>query len=356
MLRLLFAVSATVLALFGSAAAFEGEIRLKRIEVQDAYGFDRPLPAFHILVPYDWTTDGGVVWAYNGNGCGFGMPYINWTATGPDGISAVQILPSEIWGGMSYAQNPNGCPQVMATHLTDFLPWYIKRYRPSIRNYSYRARPEFVEELNKQATRQATALGGEMLLYAEAGEATYEWDWNGRTVRERVGLVVVFSVTNNPGGYSAVNVSVLGGLALRAPQGIDPGDYELFANTFLVVPGYAALIQEFQARMQAIALKGVMDRAAIWRKVQAEIGEIITQVYADAQEVYDRVAGAHSRAIRGVEVATDPTTGQDIEIPAEAGSAWQMPDGTIVISDDPNYDPSADIGSGGKKIERQPRR
>ncbi|MFT3808500.1 MAG: hypothetical protein QM698_01135 [Micropepsaceae bacterium] len=356
MRRLLAAAAAVLAGLISTASGFEGEIRLKRIEVVDAYGFDRPVPAFHILVPYDWTTDGGVVWSYNGNGCGFGMPYINWSATGPDGISGVQILPSETWGGMSYAANPDGCPQVMTTHLTEFLPWYLKRYRPSIRNYTYRARPEFAEELNKQASRTGNALGGQTLLYAEAGEASYEWDWNGRTVRERVGLVVVFSVTNNPGGYAAVNVSVLGGLALRAPQGVDPGSYEIFANTFLVVPGYAALIQEFQARMQAIALKGVMDRAAIWRKVQAEIGEIIAQVYADAQAAYDRVSADRSRAMRGVEVATDPTTGQDIEIPAGAGSAWQMPDGTIVISDDPNYDPEAELGGGGKKIERDKRR
>lgn len=356
MLRLLLTLAAALIALASSAFAFQGEMRLKRIEVVDAYGFDRPLPAFHILVPHDWQTDGGVVWTYNGNGCGFGMPYINWTATGPDGISAVQILPSENWGGMSYAQNQNGCPQVMTTHLTEFLPWYIQRYRASIRNYSYRARPEFAEELNKHASRTGNALGGETLLYAEAGEATYEWDWNGRTVRERVGLIVVFSVTNNPGGYVAVSVNVLGGLALRAPQGIDPGSYEIFANTFLVVPGYAAIIQEFQARMQAIALKGVMDRAAIWRKVQAEIGEIITQVYADAQAAYDRVSAERSRAMRGVEAVVDPSTGQDIEIPAGAGSAWQMPDGTIVISDDPDYDPTEEHGSGGKKIEREPRR
>ncbi len=344
--------AAVVAALIVSGVAFAGEVRLKRVDVADAQGFDRPLPAFTILVPTDWRTEGGIVWAYNGAGCGLGMPYINWTATGPDGVSAVQIVPSESWGGMSYAANQNGCPQVMATSLSEFMPWYLKRYRQGIRNYAYTPRPEFAEELNKSASRVPTALGGEIATYAEAGEATFEWTWQGRTIRERVGLVAVFNVTRNPGGYAAVSVTVTGGVSLRAPEGGDPARFQTFANTFLPVPGYVALVQAFQERMQAIALKGVMDRAAIWRQAQAEISAIIAEVYANAQEAYDRVAAAHSRQIRDVDVYTDPATGSEIELP-QGAAVWAMPDGTYIFSDDPNYDPAqAGEGDGGRKMKR----
>ena len=33
-------------------------------------------------------------------------------------------------------------------------------------------------------------------------------------------------------------------------------------------------------------------------------------------------------------------------------SVWLMPDGTYVISDDPNYNPEKEYGEGGKKMTR----
>lgn len=351
MLRLLAAVLCALIAFAAPAAAFEGNIRLKLVQVEDLYGFDKPLPAFSILVPNDWKTEGGIVWEFNGSGCGVGTPYLNWTATGPDGVSAVQILPSENWSGMSYAPNPEGCPKVMTQNLPEFIRWYVNHYRGSVRNFAFQPKPEYAAEFNKGASRTPNALGGESLVYAEAGQATFEWDYQGRTIREQVGLVAVFNVTNNPGGYLAVSVALVSGMALRAPAEINPADYELFASTFLPVPGYVALIQEFQARMQAIALKGVMDRAAIWRQVQAEISQIISDVYANAQAAYDRTSAESSRAMRGVDVYTDPATGQKVELPNSA-SVWRMPDGTYVISDDPNYDPAPEHGDGGTKMTR----
>ena len=339
------------MAISGPAAAFEGNIQLKLVKVDDQYAIDRPIPAFSILVPADWTTEGGIVWQYNGSGCGAATPFLNWTATSPDKISGVQLLPSENWGGMSYAANPQGCPQVMTQHLPEFMHWYVNHYRGKVKNFSFEPKPEFAAEINKNASRTGNVLGGQTSVYAEAGQATFEWDYQGTVIRERVGMVVVFNITDNPGGYLAVNISIMSGVALRAPAGIDPASYEIFARTFFAVPGYVAFIQQFQERMAAIALKGTMDRAAIWRAAQAEIGQIITQVYADAQAAYDRVAVDASRTIRGVDVYTDPVSGQEVELPNSA-SAWQMPDGTYIISDDPNYDPSAEHGDGGKKMAK----
>jgi len=183
MQRLLAAVLGALMAISGPAAAFEGNIQLKLVKVDDQYAIDRPIPAFSILVPADWTTEGGIVWQYNGSGCGAATPFLNWTATSPDKISGVQLLPSENWGGMSYAANPQGCPQVMTQHLPEFMHWYVNHYRGKVKNFSFEPKPEFAAEINKNASRTGNVLGGQTSVYAEAGQATFEWDGDPRAGR-----------------------------------------------------------------------------------------------------------------------------------------------------------------------------
>lgn len=351
-MRWVLTVCLSFIALASPAFAAD-HLRLKLVRIQDTSGFEKPVEAFTVLVPADWQTAGGVVWQYNARSCGYSMPYVAWKTTAPDGVSSFEIIPAQSWGGMSYAANPDGCPQVMVTTMRDYMAAFVAAYRGKVSNYRYRDLPQRAEELNQSASRTPTAPGGEVAQYAEAGEASFEWTYEGRRVREKIALLTVFSVTRNPGAL-AVTANQIGGYALRAPAGgIDPAAFERFTNTFRINPGYGELIRRFQETMQAIALKGVMERAAIWRAAQAEISRMIVEVYQNAQAAYDRASHARSRAMLGLSPYIDPATGATIELPTSA-VAWQMPDGTIIISDDPNFDPAVQLGEPGTPVRPDP--
>src|SRR5579884_1523918 len=43
-------------------------LRLKRVELVDPHGFERPIPALSLLIPSDWTFAGQVVWPLDAAG------------------------------------------------------------------------------------------------------------------------------------------------------------------------------------------------------------------------------------------------------------------------------------------------
>ena len=56
------ALLALLLPLSGGAAE-PGYLRLKRVQIIDRHGFDKPMPAMSMLVPADWSFDGQVRYA-----------------------------------------------------------------------------------------------------------------------------------------------------------------------------------------------------------------------------------------------------------------------------------------------------
>jgi hypothetical protein len=63
----------------------------------------------------------------------------------------------------------------------------------------------------------------------------------------------------------------------------------------------------------------------------------------------DRMHKANVRTNREVQGWRDPRGGGVVELPQYCQHAWQLRDGSYVLTDDPNFDPGRDIGMAGKE-------
>ena len=62
----------------------------------DNQGFGQPMPAFSLMVPQHWQTEGGVVWSQSDpcNSMGYNFAF---AAAAPDRRFGVAVLPSLSW-------------------------------------------------------------------------------------------------------------------------------------------------------------------------------------------------------------------------------------------------------------------
>jgi hypothetical protein len=82
-------------------------------------------------------------------------------------------------------------------------------------------------------------------------------------------------------------------------------------------------------------------------KIQADLDSFITQTYvhmsANAQRVSDQGFRANDQNLRDVQTFRDPTTGRQVELSNQYGHAWLYGANEYVMSDDPNFNPNAQL-------------
>ena len=82
-----------------SMAAVDGAppryFKMKSVQVIDKGGFAKPTPAMDVLVPSDWTFEGGVQWA--NRGCFADLAAVTFKTTSPDGKIVIEAFPSFSW-------------------------------------------------------------------------------------------------------------------------------------------------------------------------------------------------------------------------------------------------------------------
>jgi len=84
-------VALALLLLSGSEGwGKSGGLRLKKVEIVDAQGFERPMTALTLLIPMEWQARGGVRWNAAAM-CQTDGTRLEWTATGPGGFQAKGI-------------------------------------------------------------------------------------------------------------------------------------------------------------------------------------------------------------------------------------------------------------------------
>lgn len=350
-------VGAIALASGVDAASAGDTIRVRRAEIVDANGFERPLVAATVFVPADWQVEGGVFWSTQADPCGGGGYNFDWRAISPDGWSAIQIFPMERWQWNSWgAPDPAGCPSARITSARHYLEEVVRRFRPGARLLDFRRRPDIEQEL-AQFNQTTPMPMGELRSWAEVGEALIGYQQNGVEMRETLTSAVVLSVTTTlpMAGMPAAEFlqgSTLPGLAVRAPNGeLDFQMVELIRKSIQPGPEWSDRIARHEARIAGIQIQGARDRS----RITAETGEAIRQMQADSWRRYsessDRLARERSEAIRGVETYDDPYIGGTVQLDNSYDQAWRLNDGTYVLSNDPSFDPYRVFGIEGRRLE-----
>ncbi len=341
----------------------KGAVRVKPAKIIDRNGFGQPMVAATMMVPVGWQTQGGIVWQQNMSGCGPNTPHINWTATAPDGSSAIQMLPEEKWTGhnMQYPGMPQSqCPNVTITDPRQYATQYIQRLRPGARILDYRERGDIVEAVSKMLPPPMQNMPGmEFRQWIGAGDALIGYNMQGREMRELVGVVALFGLTRMSDGMGGVtemySIFSLPTFAYRALDGqLDFDKAAMVRNSYRADPQWSAKMAQHNAKIAGINAKGAADRSRITSQTYNEISDMQMDSWRKQQASSDRNQREFSEYIRGVETYNDPYNGGTVQLDNTYENAWQLNDGTFVLTDDASFNPYAATGQDGQKLEPTP--
>lgn len=352
--------------------------RMKMVRIIDNQGFGQPVEVARFLMPADWRGEGGVQWDGSMLRCPANMIKLTYRATGPDGLSGLEVMPQYVWTAASdpmmaqimrqSAANGTGCDVGPVTNSVGFLrQMVLPRMRPGARFIN----GEQIAAATQAKQQQLAQTYGPMIragyvrgFQADFGAIRIELNQGGQPVHEWLSASVTSvampsantaalmqgQMNNNASTFTMVSEGVF---ALRAPAG--RFDAKLAATILASVrpnPQYQKAVGDFLAGMQNTANRGAMDRARIWHEAGQQISATISQSYQYQQAVQDRAAAQFSQAIRGVETYVHPTTGQRVELTGGFDNAWVNNRGEYLISDQPGFNPAVTLREDWTQLRR----
>jgi hypothetical protein len=367
--RTLVAALLTLSAAVASAAVLPaGALRVQKLEVIDRQGFDRPMVAATMFVPAGWQQQGTVEWRV-GNRCG--SPHaLRLVARAPDDSAAIALVPGEAWAANNFGAPAGECLQANIADTRAYLSAWVEHHRPGARVIDYRVRPD-----KSIPAQQQSFQGGGSSVRVETGQALIAYQYKGREVRETLAASVLFSQMRFTGVGGRVMQTLqgqsLGVLSWRAPEG--QLDFRQFDAVWASLqPGreWKARIDSANAQMAAdndrtqreiMRIRGEMSRetmAHIARRGQimadtrAEVAAIRNNTYAHTQATNDRMHTDNVRTLREVQGWRTPSGGPVVELSSHYNHAWQLRDGSFLLTDNSNFNPQRDLGIGGEQLVR----
>ena len=347
---------------YGAAAQTDpereaGTLRAKLVNVMDTQGFEQPLVAFSILVPTSWHPEGGIVWNPGASPCG-GMGYnYQWHATSADGRFGVFVVPTMTWRfNTSGMPGSDGCPNTQITNIGEYLQFVVERYRQGAQILDYRPRPDLAEGFKHMNSVTPMPLG-ELRNWVEAGEVLIAYTNGGVDTRETVAAVVAFNLLRSEpvAGMPAADYLSGGsfpGFAAFAPAGqLNFQFTEAIRKSVRPGPEWSRRIAQHHAKMSGIALKGAADRAAILRQHYKDMDRMRAESWKSWNESSDRMHREATETIRGVETYNDPYHGGTVELDSTYENAWQLDDGSYVLTNDPSFEPYRVFGQDGQRLQ-----
>jgi len=345
-----------------------GAVRVQPAQIIDPNGFGRPMIAATMMTPVGWKTQGGIVWQQNTSGCGPNAPHFYWTATAPDGLGMISILPDEKWQGFrANIQVPmpqTQCPNVWITDVKQFVLSYIQRYRPNARVLDYREHQQLTQELQQnlqQIQANMPSINGmNEQQWGGVGFALIGYQVNGREVREQIGTGAIFSLSRIPDGLSGgtfdtLQIYTLPGFAMRMPKGqLNFQQVEMLRKSSKPNAQWNAKMTQYRTKMTGITADGVRDRSEIISQTGREISNMQMDAWRNQQASSNRSQRERIEAIQGIETYNNPYNGGTVQLDNSYANAWQLNDGTYVLTNDPNFNPNTINGLSGQRLEPTP--
>lgn len=335
------------------------QLRVQRAEVMDRRGFDRPLVAYTLFVPAGWRGQGEV--EYPGSPCGPNQR-INWTASEPGGVGAIQIIAEEKWSFSNFPTQPDNCLHARVGDTRSYLQWWVQRNRPGARIHDYRPRPDLAEPFKRIAQ-----TGNGIRSWGDAGEILISYQQGGRQVRESISSANFFILTNfgdmgNGQQMELLQGASAPGFSMRAAEGAldfkaaealrqsirSAPEWQTRMNQVMVQRGQIAA--DHNRRMGEINRQGAADRSAIIANTAREVNEIQMGTWQSRNESMDRTQRETIESIRGVETYNDPHYGGTVQLSNQYQHAWQLRDGSYLLTDDPSFDPARTLNIQGQRL------
>ncbi|MBA2411777.1 MAG: hypothetical protein H0V63_02995 [Burkholderiaceae bacterium] len=345
-----------------------GALRVQLAEIVDRQGFEKPMVAFTMMVPAGWRYEGAVDWKVGVQCASAYQPRLR--AQAPDGSAAIELLPGESWAANNFGPQSDGCPHGTSRNAQEYLNAWVQRHRPGARWIDYRPRPE----RSHAGVQQSMAGGGFFKSWSETGQALIGYTQNGREMRESLAVSIMFSHSQFAAGGGRMMQSVSGKsygvLAWRAPEGqLDFRHFDAVWQTLRRGEAWNARItaaenqmaqdnaqtqarvSQIQAQTSRDTLAEIAKRGQIRAQTRAEISEMQNRGYAARAASSDRMHRDNIKTIREVETYREPRSGGVVELPNHYRHAWQLKDGTYVLTDSQAFEPGRDLGVAGERLQ-----
>jgi hypothetical protein len=361
---LAFGLGTLVYSSVAAQQAASAPLRVQRQEILDRNGFEKPLVAYTLFVPSGWRGEGGVEYPMN-DPCGL-VNRLRWRATAPDGIGTLEITPEEKWSAANFPVPGNQCPMSQASGAKQYLEWWVQRNRRGARVMDFRPRPDMLKGMESLNTTNPQ-IG--LRSWVDAGEILIAYDLNGKQVREAISVTAFFTHTrmpslgNNP-PMELLQASTGPGFAMRMPDGaLNFKMIEALRQSIRAAPEWNARMRQANDRrhqatmnanrqMAADNMREIQKRGEIMANTRAEIIAMQMGTWQSRNESMDRQQRETIESIRGVETYNDPKYGGTIQLSNQYQHAWQLRDGSYVLTDDVNFDPNRAFGVQGQLLQR----
>lgn len=338
------------------SAMTQGLLRFEPAVVVDASGFERPMAASTVFIPFGWQAAGGVLWGQEfmcTNGYNF-----NWSAVSSDGLERIAILPQAKWEWSNYGApvSAPGCQSAPYTNIQQFLEAAVEGMQPGARIEGIRVRDDLQREFS--AYNQSTPMPmGESRTWVEAAEIAYRFNAGGREMKGTMAAVAVFSLLrSDPGSGMGVMDNLTGfvfpAYGASAPaERFNPALYEAIRRSIKTNPEWQKRITGHNVGIARAALEESRKRADMINRSNEEIARIRNEAWANYQESADRRAREFGELMKGVETYADADApGGQVELSQNYNHAWRLEDGTYVLSNDANFDPWRDLRVEGRRL------
>jgi hypothetical protein len=343
---------------------------LERLRVMDPSGFAQPMEAYSILVPKGWKSQGGITWQV-GDPCMTEAIHNRVSVTSPDGTMALELYPAQQWewwddqmmlqAQMQQQQNPvfRRCPIAQPMDAAHFLQGPMAT-EMGAQVVSVEPNTEVEAVMRQQAmaaNRQYRQAGVNLENRPSAAIGTLRFpDGSGGVAICGINILVSWMPNYMTGGQSAsYTCTTAQKLAVRCPAGKEAEARKLLSTvmaSFRINPEWQAGVQRMVNNVAAVEQRETAKRAAIQRDAANYAADLQQRSWEERQASQDRVAEGWSQALRGVETWSDGHGGS-IELNAGYNEAWSRPDGSYILSNDPNFDPNVAFRENWEKLEKK---
>lgn len=358
---------------------------LERYRFLDEQGFQQPAEAFSVLLPKGWKHTGGVRWK-GLNECRGEMVTAAWSVTSPDGSISFTALPGHTWGSatdpmmmqnLQMQAQQGGCEVGGPLDATNYLRQVLaQRDLQGATITEVKENVDVVQDMERKAAKRKPEFeqwGGQVQLHPSA--ITARLKWNDGT--EGLALITVLNVvTTMQNAYTGAAQQLSNSNAsersiLRYPAGkreeaermlaTIKSSYRTNPQWQQAVEGYFVQMRNAQdrqhhQRMAALEVAKAADRrgheqrmsdiaasgAANTARHNDRMGAMDQQMrtWEQQQSSQDRQHSQFIKTIRGVETWNDGGNGR-VELTSGYDHAWSRGDGSYILTNSPNFDPSS---------------
>src|ERR1017187_9732659 len=331
-------------------------MRLKPYVITDDQGF-KGMEVLHGVMPVDWTLKGGVTWKM-----ALGIPNqirIHWGDA--QDLCSFDRYPAILFswsndvgrgGRIQPGQVLNG--NIIKQPPTDQFDAFDKVIFQMMRPDLAKAKVVDKEKLPDAAKAIYAQVNTDpnWPVVVAVGRETLEYELHGQTVQEIISGVLEIGGDQRLGGFKIWSVSQA--TSKRAPKGafdqLKPIN-AVMTQSLQMNPAWnqkvAALINQHRQKALANQAQASADQQARFNAIESRIAS--TSAANDAQHAayWQHSADLNRQSQNRADVMREVSSWKDSNgtsyiLPTQYGHAWSGADGTILMNNDPNYNPNSD--------------